>query len=176
MMNQVPFIKAAVIVLQVFLTILLVLTGLHLQDISKYKDLIQSARATGDGKPFTSDLESLRFKVNIRYGILLIVIILSSLKVPMISVGIFLNHVLILFGSFIIDVIVGPLYIVYCELQVYTEYTRTPSMTSISITDYSIQSFVGLFFSAACQIVTVFLIITIQKQARNAIIRNNFIS
>ena len=92
-MNKLLVLKGVVIVLQLVLIVLLVSTGIPLKDIKNSQKFIESViKLGGNGKPLTAAYELLLSKVNTRYGVLVTVVILSTLKVPVISAGIILNH------------------------------------------------------------------------------------
>lgn len=165
MVKKLFILKGVAIVLQLVLIFFIVATAIHLKDIKTGQELIESEKAKGRNAVLP-DIESLSSKVNTRYGVLLTVVILSSLKALVFSGGIFLNHIWILLGSCIMDVIIGSLYMVHWNVNIYIEYVRLPSFSSTVTTNYSGASWVALISSLACGIITVFVIINIRKQAR----------
>ena len=98
MADKVFISKGVVVIFQVTLIILLITTAIHFEDVKQAKDYLDLAKNNPDFQ-ITEELD----KVYIRYRILLSVVILSTIKVPLISAGIILNHILILFGSILID-------------------------------------------------------------------------
>lgn len=159
MVNKLLVIKGVVIVFQLISILFLVLTGFHVKKLQQSREFLELERAArGDVKPFTPEEESFISKFNVRYAILLTVIVLSTLKVPTIFAGIFLNHILVLFGSLIMDAIIAPLYIINSQLLI--------PLSRNSVTSYFLGSVFALICSVACGIVTIFLIITIRKQTR----------
>ena len=149
MTNQKLILKGIVAALQVGLIVLLITSGLHFKDVKVVKDGFDSIKDTPDYEIF----KDLAFKVNLKYFALLTLIILSTLKVPVIAAGLFLNHVIILYGSFGIDVAVGGLY--FLQWVFFTD-------------GYPAGSWLGILCSVACGIMTVILITFIRREIRHS--------
>ena len=145
-MNQTLILKGIVGALQIALIVLLITSGVHFKDVKGAKDLINETTKAGVEWP----AEVLN-KINAKYGALLTLIILSTLKVPVIAAGLFLNHILILFGSFIVDMVVGLLYFIQW----------------VVITDaYPAGSWLGMVTSVTCGVMTVMLVRLIKREVR----------
>ena len=161
MVNKILIIKWAIAALQVALIVLLITTGLHFKDIKQVKDLLDLAKNIPDFQ-ITEEAN----KVYTRYGLLLAIIILSTLKVPVISAGLFLNNIFILCGSFLMDVIINSLYIFNLKFDMDVNLnTETGSFTIPHLSDV-IGSLMGFVCSTACGFTTIFLIVTFRKLPR----------
>ena len=156
MANEVLIFKAVVATFQLGLIILLIKTAIYLEGVKHAKDLLDLAKNT-PGFQTTEELD----KVYTRYAILLSVVILSTIKFPLISAGIFLNHILILFGSILMDICIGSLYIINA---------RSETITDSSTVSYSTESWWGFVCSVACGLATFRLIANMPEKARNSII------
>ena len=133
-----------------------------MEDVKQGKDLLDLTK----NNPAFQMLKKLD-KVDIRYGILLNVVILSVLKIPLISAGIYLNHTLILFGSFLMDVIIAALYITNWELQ---NSLTSKTETGFSTVPFWTGSLLGFVCSGSCGVITFRLIISLPPKARKSII------
>ena len=147
MANQTLILKGIVGALQIGLIILLIISGVHFKDFQQFKDLLDLIKSTLQNPGF----EELAFKVDIKYFALLILIILSTLKVPVIAVGLFRSDIIIFFGSFGIDLIVGGLY--FAQWVLFTDA-------------YATGSWLRILCSVASGIMTVILIRFIRRDVR----------
>ena len=148
MANQKLILKGIVAAFQVALIILLITSGLHFKDVKVAKDGFDAIKDTSEYEMF----KDLAFKVNFKYGALLALIILSTLKVPVIAAGLFLNHIIVLFVSFGIDIAVGGLYLAQWVL----------------LTDsYPAGSWLGILCSVASAVMTAIFIRLIRKEIRS---------
>ena len=150
MANQTLILKGIVGALQIGLIILLITSGVHFKDVKKEKDAGDLLKQKLDISP-DSVLGKYIHKVNVKYGALMALIILSTLKLPVIGAGLFLNHILILFGSFFLDMIVAILYLVQ-----WGYFTKT----------YAAGSWLGILCSIACGVMTIILIRFIKREVR----------
>ena len=151
MVNKILILKVIVTALQVGLIILLITSGLHFKDVKRAKDYAEIAKKLAENTPEYPGIAKAAQKVYIKCGALLAVIILSTLKVPVIAAGLFLNHIFILFGSFMIDMVVAVLYLV--QWGFITE-------------SYPVGSWLGILCSIVCGIMTVILIRFIRRDIR----------
>ena len=151
MANQTLILKGIVGALQVGLIILLVITGIYFKDVKTANDLAQLTKKLAENSPDYPQIARMAKELNIKYLALLTIIILSTLKVPVIAAGLFLDHIWILFGSFLIDNTVGVLYFV---------------QWGFIIESYRTGSWSGILGSLASGIMTVILIRFIRKQTR----------
>ena len=121
-MNKILILKGIVEALQVGLIILLITSGLHFKDVRAVKAYLEAFEKYYKNISEYPEFEKFVTKIHMKYFALLGLIILSTVKVPVVAAGLFLNHVNILFGSILIDTIVGSLYIVQWGVitEVYT--------------------------------------------------------
>ena len=135
--RRIQILKGIVAAFQVGLIILLITSGLHLKDVKAKAELDEIASAN------SPEVAKEANKVYMKYAALLTIIILSTLKIPVITAGLFGDHILILFGSFIIDMIVAFLYLV--QWVYFTDL-------------YTAGSWLGILCSIACGTMTMILI------------------
>ena len=151
MVNQTLILKGIVVALQVGLIILLIITGLYFKDVKEANERAKLAKKLAENSPEYSKIARMAKELNIKYLALLAVIILSTLKIAVIAAGLFLNHILILIASFLIDITVGVLYFV---------------QWGFIIESYRVGSWSGILGSLASGVMTVILIRFIRKQPR----------
>ena len=151
MVNKILILKVIVAVLQIGFIILLITTGFHFKDVKRAKDYAEIAKKLAENSPKYSETVKAAQKLYIKYATLLSLIILSTLKVPVIAAGLFLNHIFILFGSFLIDMIIAVLYLV---------------QWGFIIESYPVGSWLGIVCSIASGVITVILIRFIPRDVR----------
>lgn len=147
MANQTLILKSYIAALQVALITLLITSGFHFKDVKDRKD----AMGLVNNRLLNVLTEEYSNKVNIKYGALSMIIILSTLKIPVVAAGLFLNHVFFLFFSFITDIIVAPLYLAQWAVFTY---------------EYAEGSLLGILCSVASGVMTVIFIRFLQREIK----------
>ena len=146
MSHRIFLLKRIVPALQGGLIILLFVFLYHFQNVKRAKAIIDWAISLSEDSSASAEVSKI---INIKYFALLALIILSALKIPVIGAGLFLNHIWILFGSFLIDMIVASLY-----------FVQWIFLTEV----YPVGSWLGILGSVTSGVMTVMLIWFLRKQ------------
>ena len=146
MSHKILLLKRIVPALQGGLIILLFVSISHFQNVKEAKAIIDWARSLSGNSSAGAEVAKI---INIKFFALLTLIILSALKIPAIGAGLFLNHIWILFGSSLIDIIVAVLYFVQW----------------IFLTEaYPVGSWLGILCSVTSGVMTLMFIWFIRKE------------
>lgn len=129
--------KITLVVIQVALFVLTITSGVQLKKVNDGREALRLF-------PSNPLYEEALSKLDMQWGLLVTVVVLSSLKIPIVSFGLFLHHIIILFAGFMLDVIISCMYLSHLAVasDVYTAgavFGMLFSLSSFTITLYLIR-------------------------------------